>query len=75
MSSGYFINTWISLLDEQKEYFFHCVEQFRFFDYDFDKLLYILRSCGNDKEKLLEECDLFISNKFVYDRALEFIIN
>jgi len=81
MSASHFINVWLSLDYEQKEHFFDRVVHIMRSDnirvnrveHDFETLLYILRSCGNNKEKLLQECDLFISNNFVYDEALSFI--
>jgi hypothetical protein len=81
MSASHFINVWLSLEEEQKDHFFKRVENVMRSDdirvnrveHDFETLLYVLKSCGNDKEKLLQECDLFISNNFVYDEALSFI--
>ena len=81
MNASHFINTWIILEEEQKEHFFKQVERIMRSDnirvnrveHDFETLLYILKSCGNNKEKLLQECDLFISNHFVYDEALSFV--
>ena len=72
MSASHFINRWLLLDKDQQEYFFRCVEQFENSDYDFDTLIYILKNCDKDKDKLHKELDLFISNKFVYDRAMEF---
>jgi hypothetical protein len=69
------------LEEEQKEHFFNRVDKIMRLDnirvnrveHDFETLLYLLRSCGNNKEKLLQECDLFISNNFVYDEAISYV--
>jgi hypothetical protein len=82
MSAPHFINAWIMLEEEQKELFFNRVDNImrsgnitvNRVEHDFETLLYILRSYGNDKEKLLQECDLFISNNFVYDEAISYVI-
>lgn len=72
MSASHFINRWLLLDEDQQEYFFQCVKQFEHSDYEFDSLVYILKNYVDDRDKLHKELDLFISNKFVYDRAMEF---